>query len=147
MNETIKFIFLMLMGAIIAALLYWIFFGTVTLSSTDASGTYHAGEETAGEDASGFYFKSHWDGALMYASRAIETPISAYYYYYCYLPTAYNNLYMDAELCSDDNGQVSFLDAGNFLDLTKLGSDLSTDTTDVYDMKQSSRYRYSTGFH
>lgn len=133
MNETVKFVFLVLMGAIIAALLYWIFFGTVALS----------GDDTVGQDASGFYFKSHWDGALMYASRAIETPISAYYYYYCYLPTAYNNLYMDAEL----SGTTP--DASNFSDLTKLGSDLSIDTTDVYtvDESTSTRYRYTTGFH
>lgn len=143
MNETVKFVFLVLMGAVIAALLYWIFFGTVTLSSTDASGIHHAGEETVGQDASGFYFKSHWDGVLMYASRAIETPISAYYYYYCYLPTAYNNLYMDAEL----SGATP--NAGDFSALTKLGSDLSVDTTYVYtvDESTSTRYRYTTGFH
>ena len=129
----------MLMGAIIAALFYWIFFGTVSLN----------GDETVGKDASGFYFKSHWDGILTYASRAIETPISQYYYLYCYLPTAYNNLYVDVELSKDSSGTAKILGYNNFLDLSSLPSNLENESTELYNdtLKSSDKCKYSTGFY
>lgn len=41
--------------------------------------------------ASGFFglSNSRSDGSLMYVARAVETPISNYYYNYCYIPTVH----------------------------------------------------------
>lgn len=145
MNEAVKFIFLMIMGAVVAVLLYWIFFGTVTIGTSDANGNV-VGEETAGADASGFYFKSHWDGVLMYSARAIETPISAYYYYYCYLPTVYNNLNLDAELSADTDGAQTITKPDNMVVINTTPSDLEDVNTDIYNVDNGTRFCYNTQF-
>lgn len=142
MNETVKFVFLMLMGAVVAFLLYVLFFGTVSLDGTELSGTSTDQERTwfAG------YTDTHNDGVLMYASRAIETPISAYYYYYCYLPTIYNNLSMDVELSKDSGGNSTIIDANNQALINQTDSDLSDVSTEPYSLESGSRFRYSTPF-
>ena len=146
MNEAVKFVFLMLMGAVVAFLLYVLFFGTVSLDGTELAGTGTDQERTWFDG----YTDTHNDGALMYASRAIETPISAYYYYYCYLPTLYSNYSMDVELSKDSGGQSTILDANNQGVIDQTDSDLSDVTTEPYhldDKTKVARYRYSTYFH
>lgn len=142
MNEAVKFVFLMLMGAVVAFLLYVLFFGTVSLDGTELSGTSTGHESTwfAG------YTNTHNDGVLMYASRAIETPISAYYYYYCYLPTIYNNLSMDVELSKNSDGNSTIIDANNQALINQTDSDLSDVSTEPYSLESGSRFRYSTHF-
>lgn len=142
MNEAVKFVFLMLMGAVVAFLLYVLFFGTVSLDDTEIAGTSTDHEKTwfAG------YTDTHNDGVLTYASRAIETPISAYYYYYCYLPTLYNNYSMDVELSKSDDGQQTILDASNQGAIDQTDSDLSDVSTEPYSLTNGARYRYSTPF-
>lgn len=142
MNEAVKFVFLMLMGAVVAFLLYVLFFGTVSLDGTELAGTSTDQERTwfAG------YTDTHNDGVLMYASRAIETPISAYYYYYCYLPTLYNNYSMDVELSKDSGGNSTILDASNQGVIDQTDSDLSNVLTEPYSLKSGTRWRYSTPF-
>ena len=142
MNEAVKFVFLMLMGAVVAFLLYVLFFGTVSLDGTELAGTSTDQERTWFDG----YTDTHNDGALMYASRAIETPISAYYYYYCYLPTLYNNYSMDVELSKDSGGNSTILDAINQDKINQTDSDLSDVTTEPYSLKSGARYRYSTPF-
>ena len=146
MNEAVKFVFLMLMGAVVAFLLYVLFFGTVSLDGTELAGTSTDQERTWFDG----YTDTHNDGALMYASRAIETPISAYYYYYCYLPTLYSNYSMDVELSKDSGGQSTILDAINQDKINQTDSDLSKVSTEPYhldDKTKVARYRYSTYFH
>lgn len=142
MNETVKFVFLMLMGAVVAFLLYVLFFGTVSLDGTELAGTSTDQERTwfAG------YTDTHNEGVLMYASRAIETPISAYYYYYCYLPTLYSNYSMDVELSKDSGGNSTILDASNQGAIDQTDSDLSNVSTEPYSLKSGTRWRYSTPF-
>lgn len=126
MNSTVKFVFLMIMGAIVAIFLYWLFFGTVGLT----------GQEMAGQtDATGKYqMTNHFDGILMNSARIIETPISAYYYYYCYLPVLYNNVYVDKEL----SGNANLVNTRDFVALVRpngvdnIRSNLADSTYDIY---------------
>ena len=134
----------MIMGAVVAVLLYWVFFGTVTL--TDSKTT--VGEEKAGDvNSSNLPFKQHWYGALMYASRAIETPISAYYFENCYLPTIYNNFYIDKELGVLDDSKITIYD-----NMKSVNNDLSGIDTDSFtedapsESSYDDRYIYNTGF-
>ena len=146
MNEAVKFVFLMLMGAVVAFLLYVLFFGTVSLDGTELAGTSTDQERTWFDG----YTDTHNDGVLMYASRAIETPISAYYYYYCYLPTLYSNYSMDVELSKDSGGNSTILDAISQDKINQTDSDLSNASTEPYhldDKTKVARYRYSTYFH
>lgn len=142
MNETVKFVFLMLMGAVVAFLLYVLFFGTVSLDGTELAGTSTDQERTWFDG----YTDTHNDGVLMYASRAIETPISAYYYYYCYLPTLYSNYSMDVELSKDSGGNSAISDAINQDKINQTDSDLSDVSTEPYSLTNGARYRYSTPF-
>ena len=151
MNETVKFVFLMLMGAVVAFLLYVLFFGTVSLDGTELAGTSTDQERTWFDG----YTDTHNEGALMYASRAIETPISAYYYYYCYLPTLYSNYSMDVELSKDSGGNSTILDASNLALIDKTNSDLSNEVEiEQYSLDKYNGYNnkverncYSTHFH
>ena len=142
MNEAVKFVFLMLMGAVVAFLLYVLFFGTVSLDGTELAETSTDQERTWFDG----YTDTHNEGALMYASRAIETPISAYYYYYCYLPTLYSNYSMDVELSKDSGGISAISDAISQDKINQTDSDLSNVSTEPYSLKSGARYRYSTPF-
>ena len=74
MSRTLKNVFLMLACTIVALLLYFIFFG-VDLPA---------------------YGK--WEGLIWFSARAIEQPISRYYYEYCYLPNIHSSDYVDEAL-------------------------------------------------
>ena len=136
MNEAVKFVFLMLMGAVVAFLLYVLFFGTVSLDGTELAETSTDQERTWFDG----YTDTHNEGALMYASRAIETPISAYYYYYCYLPTLYSNYSMDVELSKDSGGISAISDAISQDKINQTDSDLSNVSTEPYSLKSGARY-------
>ena len=72
MNDLVKNAFLMIMGATVAVILYWVFFGNGV-----------------------------WRGVIWFAADAVESSISRYYYEFCYLPNAHVNDYMDESLgCS-----------------------------------------------
>ena len=70
MSKMVRGVFFTLMAVIIAAILYFILFGTAKKVESE---TY----EVAGG----------WRGALFYASETVESSISRYYYMYCYLPS------------------------------------------------------------
>lgn len=74
MHETVGKVFLLLMLVIAAAILYFLFFGTV---SNVTSETYE--------------ISGGWKGVIGVASENIETSIARYYYNYCYLPTIQSN--------------------------------------------------------
>jgi hypothetical protein len=81
MENVIKDAFLVLMFAIIAALAYVLFFGMWNMN----------GDKVQGVDG-------YWKGALFYASDAVQTGISKYYYNYCYLPSYNVDAYVDDAL-------------------------------------------------
>lgn len=83
MNKLVKDVFLMLLGVVVALVLYVLLFGTQNFD---------------GNTVDGVTVYNRWDGALWTAARAVETPIARYYYEYCYLPTVRSTDYIDTEL-------------------------------------------------
>lgn len=106
-EKVLKGVFLTLACAIVASTLYMAFFG----------------------------YKD-WEGALFYASRQIEYPISKYYYTYCYLP----NVHMDDDIDESLGGTVQ--SSGDMMDTE---SDLSSDDTDVVVFGEGDSH-YSSGW-
>lgn len=83
MNKLVKDVFLMLLGVVVALVLYVLLFGT---------------QNFEGNTVDGVTVYNRWDGALWFAARAVERPIARYYYEYCYLPQIRSTDYVDAEL-------------------------------------------------
>lgn len=106
MQTFIKNVFLMVIGVTVALLLYHIFFGL-----------------------------GAWEGLIWFASRAIETPISNYYYSYCYVPDIYSSAYVDKAL----GGAV----VNNIM---RIPANLSVGSTDIVDFSSSTYFCYSTGW-
>lgn len=79
MHSTVGKVFILLMLVIAAAILYFIFFGTVDDVKSE---TYEA--------------KGGYKGVIGVASDTIETSIARYYYNYCFLPTIQGNDGTDA---------------------------------------------------
>ena len=79
MHSVVGKAFLVLMGAIIGAIFYFIFFGTVADVKSE---TYE--------------IDGGWKGVIGVASDSIETSVARYYYNYCYLPTIQGNDGTDA---------------------------------------------------
>ena len=79
LNSFVKTVFLAMMGAVLAYILFVVFFGNrVRLFGGNVAGD--------------------WDGVLHYAALAMEEPIAKYYYDNCYLPTAHQNDGVDIAL-------------------------------------------------
>lgn len=70
MSKLVKDVFFTLMAVILAAILYFILFGTAQKVESE---TYEV--------------EGNWRGALFYASETVESSISRYYYMYCFLPS------------------------------------------------------------
>lgn len=108
-NSLVKNVFLMLMGSTVALILYFVFFGV----NMAPYGT--------------------WEGVLWWSARAVETPISRYYYEYCYLPNVYSSYYVDEAL---DGARI-------VSDIQDTPADLSS-VDDLYIFTGSDHY--STGW-
>ena len=77
-----------------------------------------------------------YQGALFYACKGLEYPISRYYYYYCYTPNAHLDEYIDKE----QGATISY----NINNMYKTESDLSSDNSDNVTFNKSNHY--STGW-
>ena len=107
-EKFVKNVFLMLMGTIVALLLYRAFFGQ------------HSGG-------------IEWKGALMFAAEAIEQPISRYYFEYCFLPNIHSTDAIDRQLgCTVTTGTSSDLFSGIQLTDTSLDSEFILLPTSSY---------------
>lgn len=80
----------MLMGAVVATVLYFILFGTTNLNGDTVLKTSNASHALT--------FVSEWKGALWYMANAVEQPVSRYYYYYCFAPSIHSTDYLDVSL-------------------------------------------------
>lgn len=109
MSKLTKGVFFTLMCAILMAVLYMVFFGV-----------------------------GAWEGALFYASRQIEHPISKYYYAYCYLPNVHMEDGVDVAL-----GATLVKDTSQIM---KTESDLTSDTSDN-SVFTTGYYHYSSGWY
>lgn len=110
MHKLVKNVFLMLLGCVVALILYFVFFG-VNLTPY-----------------------GNWEGLIYYSARAIETPISRYYYEYCYLPSMHSNDAIDKAL----NG------VNTVYDIQQTPTDL-THGVDVFSFSTTPNH-YSTGW-
>ena len=99
-----KNVFLMILGTVIAMILYFLFFGT-----------------PAG-NINGVIQWQEFRGMIYYTARLAETPIAKYYYEYSYIPNSHANDYIDDAL----GGHSTVTDIYN------TPSDLSGDTSDYY---------------
>lgn len=113
MNNLVKNAFLVIMGVTVAMILYLVLFGTYDLNGNSLVGT-KTGNITQ---------VSEWKGVLWYAAEAMETPISRYYYEYCYLPNLHKDDYVDEALGGSKN----------FSTLQRTTTDLSSTPTDDKD--------------
>ena len=92
MDKFVKNVFLVLLYATIAFVLYYIFFGNYNRQGVEVDGRVND-YVVSSNDAS-----VRWKGVLFVAADNIQTSIAKYYYDYCYLPTVYDTEYIDAAL-------------------------------------------------
>lgn len=85
-----------------------------------------------------FFGVGSWEGALFYASRQVEHPISKYYYTYCYLPNVHMEDGVDVSL-----GATL---AEDYSSIMKTESDLSSPTSDNSSFG-TENYHYSSGWY
>lgn len=136
MIKMVKDVFLFIMGVTVAMFLYLALFGTYDLDGNSLVGT-KTGNVTQAQE---------WKGAIWYMARSIESPISRYYYQYCYLPNVHQNDYVDEDL----GGIATSMFSG---DIQKTTSDLSSNGTlssphDFYTFSSGTNgvYYYTTGW-
>ncbi len=107
MNGMVKNVFLMLLGTVVAIILYLIFFGWGT-GTTD--GLFRTDGNMSSNINGGTYVASDtWRGLIYYAGEAVETSISSYYYTYGFMPVAHR---------TDD--------VDNLIGMVNSGSDVAT---------------------
>lgn len=119
-SKVLRGIFFTLACALAMFLLYYALFGSTNLSGGAIAGT------------------NEWEGALFYASRQIEHPISKYYYSYCYLP----NIHMEDDIDASLGASIIC----NYDNIMSTESNLSSDISD--NSVFSNLYNhYSDGWH
>ena len=103
MHNVVKEAFLLIMMVTIAALMYFVLFG-----SWDNKAFYFEGNDAGvvtKED--GHVTKQTWQGVLWYSARTVENPIAFYYYNYCLTPNVHGTDYLDIELGCKPYGQTN----------------------------------------
>lgn len=115
MNSLVKNAFLVLMGAVVATLLYFIFFGTTDLAGNSSM--------QVNEGSHVMTFAREWKGALFYMAEAVQTPTAKYYYDYCFNPSIHSTDYLDMSLGCTAQGQTS----GGSIDLNQTDASLETE--------------------
>ena len=94
MHSIVKEAFFLIMMVTIAAMMYFILFG----SFDDRAFIYEGRDAGVVTVTDGGVTSTRWEGVLWYAARQVENPIAFYYYNYCLLPNAHKNDYLDLEL-------------------------------------------------
>lgn len=137
MINLVKNVFLTIMGVTVAMILYMVFFGTTSFDGTSLVGT-KTGNITQ---------TSSWQGVLWYAAESIETPISRYYYEYCYLPNIHQSDYVDEALGGIKNS--AYYNGNIQQTRTDLSYDASNPCADFYNFGVSLTGipYYSTGWY
>lgn len=90
-----------------------------------------------------FFGQGSWEGALFYATRQTEIPISKYYYTYCYLPNVHMNDAIDEAL---GGSIIIAVDENGIGDLLDTEPNLSTDDSSNVNFFSSGDH-YSDGWH
>ena len=84
----VKNLFLTLMGAFAALIMYYVMFGQ--MNTGDGRGLFNAQPSN-----------EKWQGAIFFAANAMQGPIGMYYYDHCYLPSMLDYRYLDTLLGYD----------------------------------------------
>lgn len=131
MEGFVKHVFTFLIWVTIAWLAYLVLFGTYSLGGRDlATGdTAYTGNMTQ---------NVAWKGVLWNAALAVETPISKYYYEFCFLPNMHAGDYVDEALGLNKNPSVF-----NSNNLFETETDLSGAESGTYSDLGAN---YSTGW-
>lgn len=136
MNNLVKTVFLVIIAVTVAMILYMVFFGTVNFNGDSLVGTKTGNIEQTNE----------WQGVLWFMARAVETPISRYYFEYCYLPNIHQNDYVDEALGGTVN--TSYYNGNIQTTKTDLKYDASNPCADLYEFSDlvDGINHYSTGW-
>lgn len=104
MHNIVKEVFMLIMAVTIAALLFFVLFGSWNDEGVlDSTKDFNYEEGTAKVQTQG---GASWQGVLWYSARVMENPIAYYYYNYCLTPNVHKNDYLDIELGSKIYGQT-----------------------------------------
>jgi len=159
MDKLVRIVFGMIAGAIAAAMLYALFFGTGTKRSdwfggatpnnnlaqkvTDNGGTMQEDGVEVGNNQG-------YEGAWYYTCKAFEQPMSAYYYKFCYVPEVLNDLYVDNALGLTYSFSTSNMDTA----INTVPADLSsneivdaTSVTNANNVAADTVASYTTGWY
>lgn len=137
MNKLVKDVFVVIIAVTVAMILYLVLFGTTSLNGSK--------NDLVGTKTGNITQTQAWQGVLWYVAETVETPISRYYYQYCYLPNIHQNSGVDIALGGKYN--TSYFN-GN---IQKTKSDLSDSalypSADLYNFQDvNGVYHYSTGW-
>ncbi len=114
MTELVKHSFTWLLYSLIGLTLYMIFFGCQPTG---------------------------WEGLLWSSTRAVEQPVSQYYYKYCYTPNIHKTDYIDNALGYEIISNVEDSSTESCL------KDQVADNVARYNASGASSYYYTTGWH
>ncbi len=102
MHNIVKESFMLIMMVTIAALMYFVLFGSWDNDGvlTEKTFIYEGEDAGVGTTYQGVAqgSKKTWQGVLWYAARTVENPIAFYYYNYCLTPNVHGTDYLDMEL-------------------------------------------------
>ena len=97
MHNVVKEVFAIVIAVTIAAMLYFILFGSWDDNGLLTTNEFNYADGTASVGTQGGA-KNQWQGVLWYSARVVENPIAFYYYNYCLTPNVHKNDYLDMEL-------------------------------------------------
>lgn len=133
MDSFVKHVFTFLLWVSIAWIMYLVLFGTYSLNGEEIAvgDTAYTGNTTQ---------STAWKGVLWSMALSVESPLSGYYYDFCFIPNVHANDYVDAALGASPSGSFP---GGN---LHQTATDLSRVDSDMYTPSSSSAYKWSSGW-
>lgn len=153
MHKLIDWVFGMIMGAVAAALLFMLFFGSGNAKTILFGGTsamHSAGTFTADADSDTAYGRTvaDWEGVWYWMCSAMEYPIAKYYYDYCYVPEVLGDYYVDDALGIDYTYEnAEGIDNYNSTSNTKLNIKRVPTNLNTNEIVENSTVEYSTGWY
>ena len=118
MNKMVKDVFLVLMGVIVALILYYIFFGATNWTGNKIN------EIGSGTQAT-YRTDGQWMGLISYMSASVELSLSRYYYDYCYIPSVHSNDAIDIDLVrGDDTDGITVAGTNSTAKVNKVNQEL-----------------------
>lgn len=102
MHSIVRESFMLILMVTVAALMYFVLFGSWDSDGvlTEKTFIYEGEDAGVGTTYNGTArgSKKTWQGVLWYTARVVENPIAFYYYNYCLTPNVHGTDYLDMEL-------------------------------------------------